>query len=107
MKTPAEESGNSRLKVPARQMFWLNPSDSFIVTIWGARHTTASGRGHSLGCRCPGSEQLTGVPMLTRDPDSQLTTYVLESRYVFPVDYLEQCENPPESYSEVFLVPFL
>lgn len=32
--------------------------------------------------------------MLTRDPDSQLTTYVLESRYVFPVDYLEQCENP-------------
>ena len=30
-----QETVNSRLKVPARQAFWLNPSDSFIVTTWG------------------------------------------------------------------------
>lgn len=35
MRRHLQESVNSRLKVPARQVFWLNPSDLFIVTIWG------------------------------------------------------------------------
>lgn len=93
-----QETVNSRLKVPARQAFWLNPSDSFIVTTWGKgdknHHSIRPGTQFRLPLSLLRAAHTGGHCAHTRSLLSQLTTYVLEQRYVFPMHYLEQCESP-------------